>query len=105
MDESNQSLDTTQPLQEEDEAETDENLVLGTLVVDGNSHNITRGTYKIGRDPAQCDIVLNNPLLSKLHLIIEAEADGITVHDSGSSNGTKKVKEGKRKTSLKPGVR
>ena len=100
------TLDTTQPLQqEEEEAEADENLILGTLVVDGNSRNITRGTYKIGRDPAQCDIVINLPMLSKLHLIIEAEADGITVHDVGSSNGTKKGKEGQQKMSLKPRVR
>ena len=100
------TLDTTQPLQEEEEeAEADENLILGTLVVDGNLHNITRGTYKIGRDPALCDIVINLPMLSKLHLVIEAEADGITVHDVGSRNGTKKGKEGQRKMILKPGVR
>ena len=94
---STQMLDSTQ---EEEEEETDSNLVLGTLVIDDHSHNITRGTFKIGRDPTQCDLVINNPMLSKVHIIIEAEADGVTVQDGGSSNGSKKGK-----MSLKPGVR
>ena len=96
---STQMLDSTQPLQGEEE-EADNNLVLGTLLIDDHSHNITRGTFKIGRDPKQCDIVINNPMLSSVHLSIDAEADGITVQDEGSRNGTKKGKK-----SLKPGVR
>ena len=96
---STQMLDSTQPLQGEEEEE-DKNLVLGTLVIDDHSHNITSGTFKIGRDPTQCDIVINNPMLSKVHVIIEAEADGITVQDEGSRNGTKKGKK-----TLKPSVR
>ena len=97
---STQMLDSTQSLEEAEEAEADNNLVLGTLLLDDHSHNITRGTVKIGRDPTQCDVVINNPMLSKVHVIIEAEVDGITVQDGGSSNGTKKGKK-----SLKPGVR
>ena len=93
---STQMLDSTQ----EEEEETDSNLVLGTLVIDDHSHNITRGTFKIGRDPTQCDLVINNPMLSSVHVSIEAEVDGVTVQDEGSSNGTKKGK-----MSLKPRVR
>ena len=96
---STQMLDTTQSLQEEEEEEKDKNLILGTLVGDEDSHIITKGTYKIGRDPTQCDIVINNQMLSKVHLIIEAEADGITVQDERSSNGTKLGKK-----SMKPRV-
>ena len=91
-----QMLDSTQPLEEE-EADADKDLV---LVIDGLSHHITRGTFKIGRDPTQCDIVINNPMLSKVHVVIEAEADGLTVQDEGSRNGTKKGKK-----TLKPRVR
>ena len=71
---STQMLDSTQSLQEEEETETFNNVTLGTLIVDENSHNITRGTYKIGRDPTQCDIIVNQQIISKFHLIIE-EAD------------------------------
>ena len=69
-------------------------------MIDDHSHNITRGTFKIGRDPTQCDLVINNPMLSSVHVSIEAEVDGVTVQDEGSSNGTKKGK-----MSLKPRVR
>ena len=95
-----QMLDSTQPLEEEEADQTDQNLVLGSLVIEDQSHDITRGIIKIGRDPVKCDIVVKNPKLSLVHVIIEAEADGITVHDEGSSNGTRKGK-----MNLKPGVR
>ena len=101
---STQLLDSTQSLEDEEEeeqgVEMDQNLILGTLVVGEDTHNITRGRFKIGRDPQQCDIVINNQQLSRVHISIEAEADGITVQDEKSSNGTKKGK-----LSLKPGVR
>ena len=67
----------------------DKSVVLGTLVIDDHPHIITRGIFKIGRDP-KSDIVVNNPMISSVHVIIDAEADGITVQDQGSSNGSKK---------------
>lgn len=97
---STQMLDCTQALEEgEEEEEENKNRILGTLVVGDDTHNITRGRFKIGRDPEQCDIVINNQHLSKIHVTIEAEADWVTVQDERSSNGTKKGK-----MSLKPGV-
>ena len=51
--------------------------------------NITRGVFRIGRD-SKCEIFINNPSVSKVHAVIEAESDGITVHDERSSNGTRK---------------
>ena len=93
-------LDSTQPLQGEEEEEEDKNLVLGTLVINDHSHDITRGIFKIGRDPTKCDLVIDNPMLSGVHLFIEAETDGITIQDEGSRNGTKKGKK-----TLKPRVR
>ncbi len=41
-----------------------------------------------GRDPA-CDLVLDHATLSRLHARLEVAGDGlVTIHDTGSSNGT-----------------
>ena len=60
---------------------------LGTI--DDVQNTIARGTTRIGRNTDQSRIVMNNPKLSKVHVIIEAKKDGITVQDKGSSKGCK----------------
>ena len=52
-------------------------------------YRINQGENKIGRDPS-CSIVLQKSSLSRTHAIIEGDVDGSTIHDVGSSNGTKK---------------
>ena len=54
-------------------------VILGTIVIDDHSHNLTRGLFRIGRDPTESDIVIKHQMLSKVHLIIKAEADGVAV--------------------------
>jgi len=45
-------------------------------------------TKTCGRDPG-CDLVLDDPTLSRLHARLDLAADGLVwVHDAGSSNGT-----------------
>ena len=45
-------------------------------------------TKSCGRDPS-CDLVLEDPTLSRLHARIELADDGlVTINDDGSSNGT-----------------
>ncbi|WP_158865645.1 FtsK/SpoIIIE domain-containing protein [Leifsonia sp. AG29] len=51
----------------------------------GMERQIRLGTTVIGRDPS-CDIVLDDPLVSKRHVRLEA-GDGVEVVDLGSANG------------------
>ena len=69
---------------------------LGTI--DDVQNTIARGTTRIGHNTDQSRIVMNNPKLSKVHVIIEAKKDGITVQDKGS----KGCKVWARR--LKPGI-
>ena len=43
----------------------------------------------LGRDPAQCDLVINDGTLSSKHLVLSRLGPAWTVADLGSSNGTK----------------
>ena len=76
-----------------------EDRVFGTLLIGDERHKIMKGAQKIGRDP-KCEIFINSLTVSRVHAVIDAEEDGITVQDEGSSNGTKKDH-----MSLKPGGR
>ena len=51
-------------------------------------HNVelNEGTYAVGRS-AQCQISLDDPLVSRQHAIFEVTANGVTVQDLGSRNG------------------
>ena len=43
----------------------------------------------IGRDPTQCNLVFDLPIISKRHAMIEVDAQRrVTITDLGSSNGT-----------------
>lgn len=43
---------------------------------------------KVGRDPAQCDLVLGDRRVSSVHALIEVRGGGLRVRDLGSRNGT-----------------
>ena len=53
----------------------------------GERFFIDRGKLTIGRDP-ESDIFLNDITVSRTHAVVECEGDVVTVHDSGSLNGT-----------------
>lgn len=52
------------------------------LALDGGQQMV------LGRDPL-CDLVINDGTLSARHLVVARAANGWTVADAGSSNGTK----------------
>lgn len=56
----------------------------------GRAFSFTLGpkAVRIGRDPQQADLVLDDPLLSKLHLRLEAKGQDFVLIDEGSRNGT-----------------
>jgi len=52
----------------------------------GRSWDVPRGSTTIGRDPA-CEVVLDDPLVSKRHARIETTGGTVEVVDLGSANG------------------
>jgi S-DNA-T family DNA segregation ATPase FtsK/SpoIIIE len=52
----------------------------------GASWPLTRGAFSIGRDAA-CDIVIDDPLVSKRHARLEVGPDRIELVDANSANG------------------
>ena len=91
--------DSEDRLEEPQSSSDSEDRVFGTLLIGDERHKIMKGAQKIGRDP-RCEIFINSLTVSRVHAVIDAEEDGITVQDEGSSNGTKKDQ-----MSLKPGGR
>ena len=62
------------------------NDVRATLhLPDGTSVNLVEGSWVLGRAPG-CDVVLNDPLVSKRHLRFDV-GDAVDVVDLGSANG------------------
>lgn len=61
-----------------------------------------RGKTVIGRG-SDCDIVLNEPEMSRRHALIENTAEGLFLRDLGSANGTFVNGTPVRDTVLKPG--
>lgn len=61
-------------------------LVMGA---DGGARRfeLTAGTVSLGRGEDN-DIVIEDPAISRRHLVFRQEADGVTVEDCGSRNGT-----------------
>lgn len=53
----------------------------------GERFELGEGSYRLGRDPA-ADIVVCDPSISRHHLDVRVESDGVSVSDVGSSNGT-----------------
>ena len=50
-------------------------------------YSFQQETVKIGRHRA-CDVVIDNPAISRVHAEIVADGDTFTLLDKGSSNGT-----------------
>ena len=94
-----QMLESTQVLGRDEEDAGSGSVHFGFVDVGGTKHALVEGENRIGRDPV-CQICINNPSLSRIHAVIEADQDGVTVHDNKSSNGSKK-----KGMVLKPHVR
>lgn len=54
----------------------------------GRSHDLTPGTHRVGRS-AEADVVVDDDLLSRLHLEVSCDADGVMVRDLHSTNGAR----------------
>jgi FHA domain len=80
--------------------------VAGALA--GHRFEITRQGLLIGRDPAKCQIVVQDEGVSREHAWVVATDEGVVVIDRGSSNGTyvNSVEAGRvTKASLRDGDR
>jgi len=49
-------------------------------------HELRRGSLLVGRDP-ECDLTLDDPLVSRLHARVHLDSDGVKVEDLYSTNG------------------
>jgi pSer/pThr/pTyr-binding forkhead associated (FHA) protein len=72
--------------------EFDEKEIIGEIDVYVNkekvaTHEIESPT-KIGRDPAQSDIIITELIVSKLHCTIYVKESSVFVQDNNSTNGT-----------------
>ena len=84
-----QMLESTQVLGGDNDITDPADVKFGVLEIGEDHYDITGGETKIGRDPL-CKIWIKNPSLSRVHAVIEADQEGVTIHDNKSSNGTKK---------------
>ena len=84
-----QMLESTQVLGGDNDDADPGDVKFGVLEIGEDQYDICGGETKIGRDPL-CKIWVKNPSLSRVHAVIEADQDGVTIHDNKSSNGTKK---------------
>jgi len=71
----------------------DEKKEFGTLTLNmggqlGKSHAIGEKGLIIGRDPAQCDIVILDPNVSRVHAWVTVKKGEVVIIDRGSTNGT-----------------
>lgn len=70
----------------EESATTPPGLV-GMLVGDDRDHGVRSGETLVGRG-AECGIQLASPSVSRVHARLWADANGVTIEDAGSKNGT-----------------
>src|SRR5512136_2851434 len=66
---------------------------VGTLTLSvggqsGRSYPIGEKGLIVGRDPGQCDIVISDPNVSRLHAWVTVKKGEVVVIDRGSTNGT-----------------
>jgi len=71
----------------------DEKKTLGTLTLNtggqlGKRHAIGEKGLIIGRDPAQCDIVILDANVSRVHAWVTVKKGEVVIIDRGSTNGT-----------------
>ncbi len=50
-------------------------------------HSLAAGEYSVGKGD-QCDIIINDPHVSRVHALIKVAADQAVFTDQGSTNGT-----------------
>ncbi len=62
-------------------------LVVRKGIEVGERFYLDRQRLTVGRDPAS-DIFLNDVTVSRRHAVITVSADGVTIEDQGSLNGT-----------------
>lgn len=62
-------------------------LVVADGVTDGKSIDLPPGTYRIGKSP-DCDLQLDDPHVSREHLVMHVSEQGVHVRDLGSKNGS-----------------
>lgn len=62
-------------------------MTLRLVPSSGRSIEITRDRVVVGRDPT-CEVVVNDPSISRRHARLEHRDDGWAVMDEGSANGT-----------------
>ncbi|MCE5202991.1 MAG: FHA domain-containing protein [Actinomycetia bacterium] len=62
-------------------------LVVRKGVEVGERFYLDQPVLTIGRDP-ESDIFLNDVTVSRAHAILDSSADGVTIEDVGSLNGT-----------------
>ncbi len=62
-------------------------LVAGGGPCAGQRWELGRGAYTLGRDPS-ADIQIDDPSISRHHLDVTVDENGVTVVDAGSANGT-----------------
>jgi len=71
----------------------DEKKEFGTLTINmggqlGKSYAIGEKGVIIGRDPDQCDIVIMDPNVSRVHAWVTVKKGEVVIIDRGSTNGT-----------------
>ena len=77
-----------------------------TLCVDGQlgeGYPLQEKGLVIGREPGQCDILILDPNVSRVHARVVIENGEVIVLDLGSTNGTFVNNSKVEKTKLKPG--
>ncbi|MEN8153946.1 MAG: FHA domain-containing protein [Acidobacteriota bacterium] len=52
-----------------------------------SSHRLDNDQTKIGRDPSQADIIIAEPIISKLHCTLEKRGNLLFITDNHSTNG------------------
>lgn len=77
---------TTGPRRVESGSVLELRVVAGLL--SGLTLALTRGEHVIGRGTS-CQIRLDDPMCSRRHAVVRVAADGVTVTDLGSTNGTR----------------
>ncbi len=54
----------------------------------GRSHDLTPGTHRVGRS-CEAEVMVGDDRLSRLHLEVRSDGDGVTVRDLRSTNGAR----------------
>ncbi|MCI4012021.1 DUF3662 and FHA domain-containing protein [Brevibacterium sp. ZH18] len=62
--------------------------ITASVTVHGTTHELRPGTHVFGRSSASCDIVIDDPGVSRRHFEITVERDHAVANDLGSTNGT-----------------